>query len=72
MSVYLEVKPAADGSAALDLAAVLASQEAYVRESLGVAIAPASQRPADEEELARVRLLMGKGEGHCGAMRGTG
>lgn len=30
-------------------------QEVYVRESLGVAILPASQRPAEEEEVAQVR-----------------
>ena len=33
-------------------------QEGYVRESLGVAILPASQRPAAEEELAQVRALL--------------
>lgn len=40
---------------ALSLSLSFHLQEGYVRESLGVAILPASQRPAEEEEVAQVR-----------------
>ncbi|KAI7845602.1 hypothetical protein COHA_000889 [Chlorella ohadii] len=65
VSVYIDLKPAAEGSAALDLTAVLASQDGYVRESLGTSILPASQRPAAEEELAREDHELGGEDGRA-------
>ncbi|PRW58449.1 isoleucine--tRNA cytoplasmic isoform B [Chlorella sorokiniana] len=65
VSVYIDLKPAAEGSAALDLTAVLTSQEGYVRESLGVPILPASQRPAEEEELAQEDHELGGEDGRA-------
>ena len=45
--MFFEVTSAAPG--APDVAAALASQEGYVRESLGAAILPASQQAAGQE-----------------------
>lgn len=60
--VYIAIKAAAAGSGsggAPDLAAVLSSQAAYVRESLGVDILPASQQPAEEVEVGREEHELG-------------
>lgn len=62
--VYIELAAAAAAPGAPDVAAALASQAGYVRESLGVAILPASQRPAEEgEELGREQHELGGEEG---------
>ncbi|KAL4432409.1 hypothetical protein ABPG77_001708 [Micractinium sp. CCAP 211/92] len=61
VAVYIDVKPAAAG--APDVAAALASQEEYVRSSLGVPIQPASQQPADEAVLGSEEHSLGGEEG---------
>jgi hypothetical protein len=71
VNVYIAIKAAAaaDGSssggesAALDLSAVLASQAAYLRESLGVPVLPASQQPAEEAVLDSEEHELGGQEG---------
>ena len=59
MHVYIDIR--AGGSP--DLAGVLSSQEAYVRESLGVPLQPAAAAPAGEAELAREEHELGGEEG---------
>lgn len=60
---YIELQPAPAGGP--DLAAALSSQAAYVQESLGTPIQPASQRPAGEEELGREEHELGGDEGRA-------
>lgn len=59
--MYIDIKPAAAG--APDVAAALASQEEYVRSSLGAPIQPASQQPADEAVLGSEEHSLGGEEG---------
>ncbi len=60
MSVFIQVTAAATG--APDVVAALASQEEYVRESLGAPILPTSQQPSAQDAVGSEEHTLGAEE----------